>query len=87
MARRQLYGGREADEFRSRKEAMEDRIRENEIVEGVEVAEIRRLLKISLNTQDPTLLNSYLSELGKKGFSPSRISSMVQRASARLRIK
>lgn len=80
--RRQLYGGREADEFRPRGEAFEDRLRENDIAEGSHVAVLRRMA--SERAWDR--YEAYTQRLLQEGHSRGRVDSMVARSTAGLRI-
>lgn len=85
MPRRQIYGGREADEFRRSQDIYEDNLRDLEIAEGPEVAEIKRLLKAFYAEKTKAAgeaLSNYLDKLKKDGFAASRVESMYKRACA-----
>lgn len=79
--RRQLYGGREADEFRSSGEAFADRLRDNEIAEGEHVTVLRRMASERAWDQ----LTCYVEKLREQGHSQARVDSMVARSTTGLR--
>lgn len=86
MYRRQIYGGREADEFRPNRDLFEEHLLDNQIAEGEEVKALRELVKSSM--KDPNdvgkkkAVENFLQELKEKGFSNKRTESMLVRAMA-----
>ena len=79
--RQQVYGGREADEFRGRQDAWEGRLHENEVAEGTEVATLRRMA----SEQNWTAFQAYSEKLRLAGHSQARVDSMVSRSTAGLK--
>jgi DNA/RNA-binding domain of Phe-tRNA-synthetase-like protein len=90
MGRSQLYGGREADEYRAPGALFNDHLADNEIAEGDEVRALRLLLQKAFsqprNISANQAIQDYMDTLKTMGFSPSRINSIYMRASARLEI-
>lgn len=85
MPRRQIYGGREADESRRSQDVYQDILKDAEIAEGPEVAEIKRRLKafyVERTKASGEFLSNYLEQLKKDGFAASRVESMYKRACA-----
>lgn len=90
MARRQIYGGREADEFRSRRDIIDEIIADNEIAEGKELKELRDILQEFFENSNPTTkdkLDKYIRGLLDAGWSRKRLESLMTRASARISIE
>jgi len=81
MARTQVYGGREADEFRNATEATLDHYADNHIVEGRHVATLRRMA----TERDWKGIERYTAKLKAEGHSKTRIDSMITRSTAGLR--
>jgi len=89
MSRRQIYGGRESDEYRGNASIVADIRLDNDLVEGENVRVLRALLKTQFEKPSPTAksaIEKYLVDLKKQGFSDSRLQSIYIRASARLAI-
>ena len=79
---RGLYGQSEGNETRSAFDSLNERIADNEIVEGSHVAHLRRLLK----AKNWNALNRLVDELRSSGFKANRIDSMLTRAGAGVRL-
>lgn len=79
--RRQLYGGREADEFRPRQDLWEDRLKENQAVEGKHVATLRRMAE----KRDWDAYQAYSERLRREGHTQARVDSMVASSTAGLK--
>jgi len=79
--RQQVYGGREADEFRSQKDAWEGRLQDNQIAEGGEVATLRRMA----SERDWDAFQKFSEKLRLLGHSQGRVDSMVARSTAGLK--
>ena len=81
MARCQVYGGREADEFRSGAAVFSDRLADNEVAEGDHVAVLRRMASERVWDR----YEAYTQRLLKEGHSKARVDSMVSRSTAGMR--
>jgi len=79
--RQQVYGGREADESRSRQDSWEGRLRDNEIAEGTEVATLRRMA----SEKNWTAFQTFSEKLRGLGHSQARVDSMVSRSTVGLK--
>lgn len=89
MPRTQIYGGREADEYRSQRDLVNDIMADNEIVEGEQVAHLKKLLQTMYsNPTDATkaAVPAYMDQLKREGYSETRVLSIYIRASARVAI-
>lgn len=79
--RQQVYGGREADEFRSPGDSWEGRLHENEVAEGQHVATFRRMA----TERAWEAFQKYSEKLRTQGHSQARVDSMVARSTAGLK--
>ena len=82
MARALYQGQLAGDEQRGAADSMGERLLDNEIVEGQEVAEIKRLFKCG----DWPALNRYTDRLLHTGWSIDRVQSMLTRATTGVRM-
>ena len=78
---RGLYGMAEGNEKRTGFETFGDRIVENDLVEGTEVATMRRMV----TEREWKQVESYTTRLRKAGHSKDRVDSMLSRAMAGLK--
>lgn len=79
---RGLYGQAEGNERRGSFESFGDRLVENDLVEGQEVATIRRMVC----EQKWSQVTDFTAKLRRQGHSQVRVQSMVSRAMAGLRL-
>lgn len=78
---RGLYGQAEGNERRSNYDTFGDRLIENDLVEGREVATLRRMVTERKWPQ----VTAYTVTLKGNGHSPARVESMLSRAMAGLK--
>jgi hypothetical protein len=82
MKHKGLYGQAQGNERRQDLSAFNERLEDNEIVEGQHVA----VLRSRFEERNWTAFTAYANELKIKGFSQPRIDSIVARASSGLRL-
>ena len=82
MARALYQGQLAGDEQRGAADSMGERLLDNEIVEGQEVADMRQLFK----SGDWPALNRYTDNLRWTGWSIDRVQSMLTRATTDVRM-
>lgn len=71
-----LYGQNQGNENRNQTAVLEERYLDNGVIEG----DIVKVLVRMFQEKDWKAFNGYIADLGKEGFSRSRIDSMVARA-------
>lgn len=82
MKNRGLYGQSEGNEHRNATASFEERLDDNELVEGAAVKALRSCVK----SHDWTALQVEVQKLKAAGHSQARIDSMIARASSGVRL-
>lgn len=82
MKNRGLYGQAEGNESRSQMAQMEERIADNQLIEGPHIASLRRMVK----EKDWRNFTAKIQNLTQLGFSQSRIDSMTRSATAGVKL-
>lgn len=82
MKHRGLYGQSEGNETRSADSCFQERLADNQSIEGEHVAALRRMVK----EKNWGAFNTKLEDLRRAGFSNSRISAMTTSAMAGVRL-
>ncbi len=79
-------GQLQGDENRPGSDSLNERLLDNEVIEGEYVKKLRSLMEGGYNEENKRLVEDYIKELELKGNSIDRIQSMLTRAMYKMKL-
>jgi len=79
-------GQLQGDENRTAPDSLNERLLDNEIIEGEYVNKLRSLMQGGYDKYNKQLVEDYIKELEQKGHSINRIQSMLTRAMYKMKL-